>query len=308
MTSTIDTIRAAPLEIQASEERDGVSRVVVSAVAIGHTVHRVWSRWRKSTIAAAEHAIRSSSEWRASLRRRWVNEAAAFSVRARTGYPECTANLGLVFWMAWYGTDISRTVCELTLDTVSAALLLLPVSADFGLVEANLPVVGTWAAHHHTLSLVDEMRKRHLRLRVGVDLPLGSDGWLGLVIHVCTGGRRYSCGTRRIIKVCGWLREELRPHKWGSNLRRHADTRHARREGIHSWERTECVGGSSCSCDLSHWISVLLQRSRINLTIARGARYAATWVGGIERRGEWIGDVLGSRRDGNDGGKGKKRR
>lgn len=107
---------------------------------------------------------------------------------------------------------------------------------------------------------------------------------------------------RRIVKV-RWLREELRPHKWGANLRR--DARHARREGIHSRERTECVRGG----DLSHWICVLLQRGRgVNLTIARGARYAVTWVGGIERRGEWVGNVLGSRRNGSDGGKGKKRR
>lgn len=98
-----------------------------------------------------------------------------------------TANLGLVFWVAWYGTDISRTVRELAFDTISAALLLLPVSANLGLVEANLPVVGAWATHQHTLSLVDEMREGHLRLRVGIDLPLSSDRWLSLVVHVCTG-------------------------------------------------------------------------------------------------------------------------
>jgi hypothetical protein len=138
--------------------------------------------------------------------------------------------------MAWNVTNVRWAVCELTLDAISTALLFLPVPADLGFVQPNLPVMGARTTHNEALSLIDQMRKRHLRLRVGVDLPGGRDRRLGWVIHVRTGsGRRHGdrWGTSVKVRRC-CLREELRPHERRCNA--NIDAKSPRRERVHRWE------------------------------------------------------------------------
>ncbi len=90
--------------------------------------------------------------------------------------------------MAWNVKNVRWAVGELPLDAISTTLYLLPVPADFGFVQSNLPVMGAWATHNEALSLIDQMREGHLRMRVGINLPGGRDGWLGGVIHVRSCG------------------------------------------------------------------------------------------------------------------------
>jgi len=146
------------------------------------------------------------------------------------------ANLCLVCRVAWNVANVRWAVCKLTLDTISTALLFLPVPANLGFVQPNLPVMGARTTHNEALSLIDQMREPHLRLRVGVDLPGGRDRRLGWVIHVRTGsGRRHGdrWGTSVKVRRC-CLREELRPHERRCNA--NIDAKSPRRERVHRWE------------------------------------------------------------------------
>ena len=156
--------------------------------------------------------------------------------------------------------NIRSPMSKLAFDAIAAALFFLPVAANLRLVpitisathismvklslQSNLAVMGTWAAEDHALSLVDEMRERHLWLRVGVDLPLRRQRrlWLlcGVVVHAWC--RRGELWRTRAVKV-SWSRlrrrEESMPHQWRDGL---SHSRKTSWEAIHRRER--CEGGS----------------------------------------------------------------
>lgn len=179
----VELVWAATFNVQASEERDGVLSLtfgVVHALGRSIAVHATRERW---AIRAQWALLRGGSR---------VDEAAALSIWAASSDPEGATDLRLVLGVARHRSDILGTVCKLALDTIPAALLLLPVAANLSLVKTDFPVVSAWSADKKTLSLVDQMRERHLWLRVGIDLPLGG-GWNDRLwgVHRVGGGRRH---------------------------------------------------------------------------------------------------------------------
>jgi hypothetical protein len=105
-----------------------------------------------------------------------VDEAATFAVWAASSHPEGPADLRLVLGMTGDDANVLTAMGELTLGTISAALLFFPVAADLGLVQANFAVMSARSSKDETIRLVNKVREWHLWLRVGVDLPSRSRG------------------------------------------------------------------------------------------------------------------------------------
>jgi len=63
-----------------------------------------------------------------------MDKAATLSIGTASRHPECAADLRLVLGVPGNIPHVGAAVSKLALDTVSAALLLFPVAADFRLV------------------------------------------------------------------------------------------------------------------------------------------------------------------------------
>lgn len=76
-----------------------------------------------------------------------MDEAAALAVWARASDPESPADLSLILGMPGDDPEVVAAMGELALDTITASLFLLPVSANLRLVKTNFPIVCAWSTN-----------------------------------------------------------------------------------------------------------------------------------------------------------------
>lgn len=138
----IRTIWTVPLDIETRQERNSVLSLAIIIVALVESiVHVRWSIWAH-VVSSTEGQIESLALVHGS----GMNEAASFAIRAASSDPEGPADLRLVLGMTRNGAKVVGTMGKLALDAIAAALLFLPVTADLGLVQANLAIVSTRSA------------------------------------------------------------------------------------------------------------------------------------------------------------------
>jgi hypothetical protein len=144
----VQLIGAAPLDVQTSEERDGMLRFAVLVIHSGRRHVAVAATGEGRTLGTQRTRLVGGSSW--------MDEAATLSIGTASGHPECLDDIGryyhcctwikgrayatdlrLVFGVARNIPHVGSAVSKLAFDTISAALLLFPVAADFRLVPGK---------------------------------------------------------------------------------------------------------------------------------------------------------------------------